>query len=248
MMKKTCMLLAAAVAAMLADAAAFEKVPDAARAALKGARGKPVRKGFVFVNGRYLPPPYTVARYGTAIFINDVQVTDQVVPWKTFLSPQTAPAPTAAAPERKATSIDDLFDDGPAAAPAPDDAGGAFVPNARSDLLLKRINDHRTDLNKRLLNGWCCFFGKGYARVDVPERLGRSLLDVLPEAIRDAADAADLHDRLKGRGFVYLNAALCADLVENRADYSALVERRRKMREDEEVQRMLSSGAQGIAP
>ena len=117
-MKKTYMLLAALAAVLLADAAApaFEKVPDAARVALKGARGKPVRKGFVFVNGHYLPPPYVVARYGTAIFVNNVQVTGQVVPWKSFLATQPgnepAVTPAPAAPAKKATAIDDLFDDG----------------------------------------------------------------------------------------------------------------------------------------
>ena len=111
-------LIAALAATLFANAAdsVFEKVPDAARKALKGARGKPVRKGFVFINGHYLPPPYTVARYGTAIFINNVQATGQIVPWKTFLSTQaggaSAPASSPAMPARKVSAIDDLFDDG----------------------------------------------------------------------------------------------------------------------------------------
>ena len=114
-MKKMYILLAAVAAGLLAGAASptFEKVPDAARTALKGARGKPVRKGFVFVNGHYLQPPYVVARYGTAIFVNDVQVTGQVVSWKSFLATQPGGAPAAtpapAAPAKKATAIDDLF-------------------------------------------------------------------------------------------------------------------------------------------
>ena len=258
-MKKMYVLLAAGAAGLLVGAAApaFEKVPDAARTALKGARGKPVRKGMVFVDGHYLPPPYTVARYGTAIFVNDVQVTGQIVPWKTFLAtqpggaPAAASAPTPAAPAKKATAIDDLFDDGaPAAAPAPaaaDAGGGAFVANARSNQLLKRINDYRTDVNKRLLNGDACFFGR-YGFVAVQQRLSRGLLDVLPEAIRDSADGTDLFNRLRGRGVGFLNANICADLIDNRADYTALVERRRKVKEDEEVQKMLSSGGQGISP
>ena len=256
-MKKTYMLLAALAAVLLADAAApaFEKVPDAARTALKGARGKPVRKGFVFVNGHYLPPPYVVARYGTAIFVNNVQVTGQIVPWQTFLSTQAGSAPAApapAAPAKKATAIDDLFDDGAApaqqAAPAAADAGGdAFVPNARSEQMLKRINDYRTDVNKRLLNGDACFFGR-YGFVVVQQRLCRNMMEALPDAVRDSADGADLYNRMRGRGLVFLNANICSDLNENRADYSALVERRRKMQEDEEVRKMLSNGGQGITP
>ena len=256
-MKKMYILLAAVAAGLLAGAASptFEKVPDAARTALKGARGKPVRKGFVFVNGHYLQPPYVVARYGTAIFVNDVQVTGQVVSWKSFLATQPGGAPAAtpapAAPAKKATAIDDLFDDGaPAAAasaPAADAGGDAFVANARSNQLLKRVNDYRTDVNKRLLNGDACFFGR-YGFVAVQQRLCRGLLDVLPEAIRDSENGAELFGRMRAKGLPYLNVNICADLIENRADYSALVERRRKEKEDEEVQKMLSNGGQGIAP
>ena len=259
MKKKTYILLAALAAGILADAAppTFEKVPDAARTALKGSRGRPVRKGFVFVNGHYLAPPYTVARYGTAIFVNNVQVTDQIVSWKQFLSTQPGAAPAVAAapaaPAKKATAIDDLFDDGGApakqATPEPAASGdGSFELNARAKQMLKRINDYRTDINRRLLNGETCFFGKNYARVDVPQRLGRGLLDVLPEAMRDAANGADLYGRMRNRGYVFLNANLCADLIENRADYTALVERRRKVKEDEDVQKLISTGKQGIAP
>ncbi|MBR1587358.1 MAG: hypothetical protein IJ658_03435, partial [Kiritimatiellae bacterium] len=113
MKKNQYILLAALSAAMMAGAAApaFEKVPDAANAALKGSRGKPVRKGMVFVNGRYMPPPYVVARYGTAIFVNNVQATDQIVSWKMFLATQpggaaSAPGAAPAAPAKKATAID----------------------------------------------------------------------------------------------------------------------------------------------
>lgn len=262
MKKNMYILLVALSAAMTACAAApaFEKVPDAANAALKGSRGKPVRKGIVFVNGHYLPQPYVVARYGTAIFVNNVQVTDQIVSWKMFLATQpggavSVPAPAPAAPAKKATAIDDLFDDGgtPAAAaptqeaaPAADAGGSTFVANERSKQLLKRISDYRTAVNRRLLNGGMCFFGKAYARVDVPPRLARGLLDVLPEAIRDASDGNDLYNRMRAKGFVFMGASLCADLIEHRADYTALIELRKKMKEDEDVQKLISTGSQGI--
>lgn len=262
MMKRMYILLAALSAAMVAGAVAptFENVPDAANAALKGSRGRPVRKGMVFVNGHYLPPPYVVARYGTAIYVNNVQVTDQIVSWKMFLATQpggmaAAPAPAPAAPAKKVTAIDDLFDDGgtppaaaTAAAPADGSGDAPFVANERSKQLLKRISDYRTAVNRRLLNGGTCFFGKKYARIDVPPRLARGLLDVLPEAMRDATDGTDLYNRMRARGFVFLNAGLCAELIENRADYTAMLELRRKLKEDEDVQKLISSGSQGIVP
>ena len=113
--------------------------------------------------------------------------------------------------------------------------------------MLKRINDYRTDVNKRLLNGDACFFGR-YGFVVVQKRLTRGMMDVLPEAIRDSEDGAELFGRMRARGLAYLNANICADLIENRADYSSLVERRRQMKEDEDVVNILSSGAKRTAP
>lgn len=251
-------LLLVALAGVAAPS--FEKIPDEARTALRGTRGRPTSTGLVFVNGHYLKPPYVLARYGTAIFVNNVQVTDQIVPWRTFLAtqpgaaPAAASAPAPAAPAKKATAIDDLFDDAPAPAakdaeaPAPAaGSSGKFEMNEKAKALLKRINDQRTALNRRLRNGETCFFGKGYARVDVPQRLGRDLIGVLPEAMRDASDGADLHSRMRARGFVFLNAQICAELIANRADYTELVERRKKLKEEDDLQKMLKGG-QRIVP
>lgn len=256
-------VLGIALAAALpgvAEQPSFEKVPDQARTALKGALGKPIRTGFVFVNGHYVKPPYRVARYGTAIFINNIQVTGQIVPWKAFLAQQTGmtalPAPAAPAPApKKTSSIDDLFDDDNAPAPAasaaasaPEPAGGPFEMSARARQQLKRINDYRTDVDRRLRQGQFCFFGVRYARIDVTPRLGRDLIGTLPEAMRDASDGNDLFSRMRSRGFIFMNAALCADLIENRADYTALVERRQVLKEENDLQKLLSTGAQGNLP
>ena len=51
--------------------------------------GYPVQKGLVFVNGKYIEPPYKVERYGTVIRINSVQVTNPIVPWEQFLKTQS---------------------------------------------------------------------------------------------------------------------------------------------------------------
>ena len=79
------------VAAFRACAAApdgFPPVPKAALAELKRAVGGSVSKGVVFVNGRYLEPPYKVERSGNAISINSVQVTGPIVEWNEFLRQQ----------------------------------------------------------------------------------------------------------------------------------------------------------------
>ena len=50
---------------------------------------------------------------------------------------------------------------------------------------------------------------------------------------------------MRSKGFIFMSALLCADLIENRADYTALIERRQKLKEDDDLQKMLSNGAHG---
>lgn len=60
----------------------FPEVPEEAIEALGKTAGTLQSNGFVFVEGRYLRPPYTVTRNGNGIFINRVQV-EQPFAWKT---------------------------------------------------------------------------------------------------------------------------------------------------------------------
>lgn len=115
----------------------FPKQPKEAPPALKITRGRPFSAGYVFINGYYMPPPYTVERYGTVIRVNGIQVSDQVVPWNDFLKTQkdvkvtkTVIEPQEEAPSAEPESVpepesaplvgetevllDDLFDDAPA--------------------------------------------------------------------------------------------------------------------------------------
>ena len=114
----------------------FATVPKQALVELKATVGKPFSAGLVFVNGKFLDPPYKVERYGTALRINGIQVTNEIVPWTEFLKTQpgarvekvetplsaaaTAAGQAAAAEEPEveesydsSDDIDDLFDDDP---------------------------------------------------------------------------------------------------------------------------------------
>ena len=118
---------------------AFQPIPKESAKALKVTRGKPFSTGLVFVNGKYIAPPYVVERWGTGIRINQVPVTGQVVDWGEFVKTQAGvkvekkaepsepaqaeqPAPPepepAASVASEASALDDLFDDGPSTAPA----------------------------------------------------------------------------------------------------------------------------------
>lgn len=256
-MKKICVAMGAIGAFMLAAGAAvpqFEEVPSGANKALKAVKGKPIRTGMVFVNGRYVKPPYVLMRSGTALFVNySTQITGQVVPWKVFLATQggaAAQRPATPAPARTAQNVDDLFSDTPppaskATAPAATDAAedGDFMRNAQSDRLLKRINDRRSFFDLKLREGGVIFFGSRYAPVIVSEpRLVRALMAILPEAIRDLNDGADLYARMRGNGFPYMTREICEELVENRADYSALVERRKEMEKADYLDNLFRQG------
>jgi len=108
---------------------AFPDVPKASAKALLVTRGRPFSSGAVFVNGKYIEPPYVVERWGTGIRINGMNVTGQVIDWNDFLKTQagtkvvkreetvtSAAAPSAAAPaaaDVDESSLDDLFDDDP---------------------------------------------------------------------------------------------------------------------------------------
>lgn len=114
-------------------AVAAIEIPKASGKALGVTRGKPFSKGFVFVDGKYLAPPYTVERWGVGIRINGTPVIAQVIDWTEFLKtqdgvkvtktetmpvvvaePEPEPEPEFDEEEDDSdTSLDDLFDDDP---------------------------------------------------------------------------------------------------------------------------------------
>ena len=72
---------------LTACAFAFAPVPEEAMC-LGKTKGKAFSSGMVFVNGRYIPPPYRVERVGNVIFINKRQVTGQIINWREFIKTQ----------------------------------------------------------------------------------------------------------------------------------------------------------------
>ena len=118
----------AIVSAAVAAAAALQAMPEIpveSAKALGRTRGKMIKTGLVFVDGKYMEPPYVVERWGTGLRINNTQVTGQIVDWLEFLKTQAGfkvkPAEPGASekpsqaesPESSgeaASSLDDLFD------------------------------------------------------------------------------------------------------------------------------------------
>ena len=93
------------VVAMMATAVmAFQPIPKASARALGVTRGKLFSKGLVFINVKYLPPPYVVERWGTGIRINSTPVTGQIVDWNEFLKTQPGVKTVTSEPESVAVS------------------------------------------------------------------------------------------------------------------------------------------------
>lgn len=121
-MKYLCATLALLFQTALINAAQLPEIQQESIDELGETAGTPVMTGFVFINGRYLPPPYTVTRRGNAIFINKYQI-EQPVPWSYFNSntassasptnetPLDAPVTLAPDEPEKVESIDQLFMD-----------------------------------------------------------------------------------------------------------------------------------------
>lgn len=123
------------VVAMLAMFASAIEIPKASAKALGVTRGKSFSEGIVYVNGKYIEPPYVVERWGCGIRINGQNVIAEVVPWSEFVKTQPgakvtkseAPAAGEEAEEEEEeddlddayeeddddSSLDDLFDDDP---------------------------------------------------------------------------------------------------------------------------------------
>lgn len=163
-MKYVSMIIACAALVMNAFAAEpakpaiktnFPKPQPAALTALGKAVGKPFSSGWVFIDGKYLPPPYKVERFGNVIRINGIQVTGEIVSWNNFIRSQKGvkitkneSAPSAdgeaapeAAPEPEPelededdawdSSIEDLFDDEPATKKPAKKSGSSYKPRPK---------------------------------------------------------------------------------------------------------------------
>lgn len=253
-------LLAALCAWGGAHAAKLQEVSEAAIEELGTTYGSPQMNGFVFVDGRYLAPPYTVTRRGNGIFINRIQV-EQPAVWPRgggdapkavdedgdFEVVEPEPEPMQAETEKEATSIDDLFaDEDEPAAPAPKAvqprpvAGGAEESGAQ---VAERIDKMRKSYEQALARGEIFFFGQRHQRVNGNYGTARTLMGVLPGALRNAVSAQDLQQRLRAGGVYFVDHAICAELFKNKSSFPLLEDRLRKIKsaEAEEARKKTST-------
>jgi len=256
------------IVASVSGAGGLPEVPEEALAELGTTLGVPQNGGFVFIEGRYLPPPYTVTRRGNGIFINRIQV-QQPVPWDSF---SEAPGDTAGkkavdadgdfenvdAPAKEANpgapavsevvkSIDDLFADDAEkpAIPANDATEEPQAPartakaldpeeaKQKKEELRASLERLRKGYEQALAQGEVFFFSQRHNRVNGNYGTARTLMGVLPKALRHAESPQDLMARLNQGGIYFVDLGMCSALFRNKRTFPLLEERLAKIEEAE---------------
>ncbi|MBR0198113.1 MAG: hypothetical protein IJQ34_08260 [Kiritimatiellae bacterium] len=243
----------------------FPRQPAAALKALKGTKGKPFYKGWVFIDGKYIPPPYTVARFGTTLRINNYQVTGELIPWNEFIKtqsgvkvtksvndpnaggessePEAEPEPELDMDDAWESSLDDLFDDEPAAKKSSSSSSsykprpkkptvkvtysfdGEFQPNEKTKAYVAKINKERDRVEQILRNGGMCCFSSRYSKIMLEGIVAKAIMEKLPAMMKKSTSANELSQEVRSAGFVYFHDLFVGQLFKNRLDYQVLTQR-----------------------
>ena len=118
--------------------------------------------------------------------------------------------------------------------------GCVFDMNPRARELLKNVSKVRADIDMNLRSGGLCIFSSRHPRKLLSARLAQELMDVLPEALRDATSAAQLEGTLRAKGIHYIDSTIAQQLFANRTDYFALQNRRTAMREARKLNNIMN--------
>jgi len=219
----------------------WPEVPEEAIDALGKTVGTPQSNGFVFVEGRYLKPPYTVTRNGNGIFINRVQV-EQPFSWTAeSLTPVATPPPQKTEEALAGKTLDALFDNG-SAKPATEEKEGAGVEKQvitviltqkQKDSLRQELDNMRMRFEVGLAQGEIFLFNDKNGRINGTYGTAKALFAVLPEAVRYAQSPQDLMARLNQGGVTFLDINACTDLYRNKLNFMVLSDRRRTLEDNE---------------
>ena len=116
---------------------------------------------------------------------------------------------------------------------------GKFVKNDASKALIRRINDQRTEIDGILRRGGFIFFGDGYSRVVGDSRTVETMLATLPETMQRSEELGAFRAAIRADGMLYVNEILSGQLFANKIDYRRLQERRKKLKSEQEWNRLL---------
>ena len=168
-------------------------------------------------------------------------------------APAPVPPPAAPAPAR-APSIDDLFADddeevktppprpvAPAVAPAPaavpkktvKPADAAPLPPVTKQRLKEGLDTLRLRYETALSRKEILFFSYGHTMITGNRGVARTLIGVLPTALRASTSPADLLARLQAGGVYFLDLETARMLYRNKLTFPQLQLRLEKIKRDE---------------
>ena len=275
MIKRIVAGAAVSLLAVSAGLAALPEVSAEAVDALGTTTGVPQMSGFVFIDGKYVPPPYTVTRRGNGIFINRIQV-DQPVSWVGTAQEEVPPkkldddgdfevveeeeeveeetedagdeflfgdAAGGGGKPAGGHAIDALFDD---IAPAKETAATRKPPQPATTTVMSaqqveemkvKLETLRKGYETSLGRGDIYFFAQRHSRINGTYGSAKTLLSVLPSALRSARSPQELMEKLNQGGVFFLDQATCTDLYRNRTSFMQLDERRKQIEANEASRR-----------
>lgn len=140
-MKRLTWILLGALFCGGVGAAELPEITEEAIAELGITLGTPQMNGFVFIDGRYIPPPYTVTRKGNGIFINRILI-EQVPMGVLAAAAETATA-AEQTPAKKSVDADGDFEEvkAEAAVKPADEAAPVAVAEPAKPKTVKSIDD-----------------------------------------------------------------------------------------------------------
>ncbi|MFA7172614.1 MAG: hypothetical protein WC340_04240 [Kiritimatiellia bacterium] len=280
------------------EAKSLPEVTQAALSEMGVTYGIPQMSGFIFVNGRYLPPPYAVTRRGNAIFINRHQI-EQPVAWSYFDSsvvdtpeaidpgelnaesnvldqkPRGEGESADAAPAKVASidalfsedvdagadtavkeqgvqnisHIDDLFtDDEPPKRPvanlfqpqpAPVKEAKPAVSQTteqlqeKKEILKARLDKKREFYERAIAKGELYFFNTSHNQINGNYGTARTLIEVLPGALRYSRSPSELMSFLRAGNVYFIDLTTCEALYKHKTTFPLLQQRLDNIKEME---------------
>jgi len=105
----------------------------------------------------------------------------------------------------------------------------------RKQILKKYLDAKRASYERALAKGELFFFGKSHNRLNGTYGSARSMLNVLPSALRYSRSSVELLKRLKAGHVYFIDASVCQALYRNRTTFPLLQQRLDRIKQMEKV-------------
>ncbi len=210
-------------------------------------------QGFLFVNGKYIKPPYQVAYRGNAIYINSMLI-DKPLSWPEETAPAVASdstdeASVEATPaepvkdnddflltdgERQAATVAAVAEEQPVKPMSEMTDAEKLAAVMKNEALLKKMRDAMKASAKLyedyLTYGDFVFLGKTHFCVTGSYQSGKALFEVLPKILRTTNTPMELMTALSRADILFLDIRICEALFAHRLAFSDIEARRMQLK------------------